>query len=69
MKRTQIYLDEDLDDLLARKARREGRSKASLIREAVRRQYATSPAKDALDDWAGGIDEAPGDIDAVVYDR
>lgn len=36
MKRTQIYLDADLHRDLQAAARREGRSAASLIREAVR---------------------------------
>jgi Arc/MetJ family transcription regulator len=37
MKRLQIYIDEDLDDALASRARRTHTSKAALIREAVRR--------------------------------
>jgi hypothetical protein len=36
MKRTQIYLEEDLHRDLHEAARREGRSGASLIREALR---------------------------------
>ena len=36
MKRLQIYIDEELDDALAVKARRAHTSKAALIREAVR---------------------------------
>lgn len=67
VKRLQIYIDEPLDELLTRRSRREGRSKAALIRDAVRREYGDSPMKDPFDDWAGGIDEAPGDIDTVVY--
>ena len=37
MKRLQIYIDEELDDALAVRARRAHTSKAALIREAVRR--------------------------------
>ncbi len=67
MKRLQIYIDEPLDELLTHRSRREGRSKAALIRDAVRRAYGEAPANDPFDDWAGGIDDTPGDIDAVVY--
>jgi hypothetical protein len=67
MKRLQIYIDEPLDEALTRRARREGRSKAALIRDAVRREYGSAPSADPFDDWAAGIDEDPGDIDAVVY--
>ena len=37
MKRLQIYIDEDMDDALALRARRAHTSKAALIRDAVRR--------------------------------
>jgi len=67
MKRIQIYIDETADELLSKAARREHRSKASLIREAVERQYGAAVDEDAFDAWAGGVDGAPGDIDAVVY--
>lgn len=67
MKRIQIYIDETADELLSKAARREHRSKASLIREAVERQYGAPANEDSFDTWAGGVDGAPGDIDAVVY--
>jgi hypothetical protein len=66
MKRLQIYIDDEADELLARRSRRDGRSKAALIRDAVHREYG-GPAEDPLDVWGGGIDEAPGDIDEVIY--
>jgi hypothetical protein len=66
VKRLQIYIDDESDELLARQSRREGRSKAALIRDAVRKEYGRA-AEDPLDDWAGGIDGDPGDIDEVVY--
>ena len=68
MKRIQIYIEESVDESLALRARREHRSKAALIRDAVRREYGTA-APDPLDQWAGGLDEAPGSIDEVVYRR
>lgn len=37
VKRTQIYLEEDLDRTLRDLARRQGRSAAAVIREALRR--------------------------------
>lgn len=68
VKRIQIYIDDAIDEQLSRRARRERRSKAALIREAVRREYFTEAA-DPFDEWGGGIDVAPGDIDEVVYRR
>ena len=68
MRRIQIYIDDEVDEMLASRARRERRSKASLIREAVRREFGVT-IKDPFDDWAGGIDDAPGDIDELVYRR
>lgn len=67
MRRLQIYIDDDLDEMLAVKARREATSKAALIRAAVRQHYADYPADDALDEWVGAVDSEPGDIDDVVY--
>jgi predicted transcriptional regulator len=69
MKRIQIYIEDDVDEALTRRARRDHRSKAALIRDAVSRVYGEVPTSDPFDDWAGGIDEAPGDIDAIVYGR
>ena len=50
MKRLQILIDEDLDADLEREALRTGRSKGSLVRDAVRRHIAPLPPirKDAL---------------------
>ncbi len=66
VKRIQIYIEDSVDELLTRLARRERRSKAALIRDAVKREYGATPA-DPFDAWAGGIEEAPGDIDELVY--
>lgn len=67
MRRLQIYIDDDLDELLAVQARREGTSKAALIRSAVREQYAQYGTEDPLDEWVGAVDAESGDIDDVVY--
>jgi len=69
MKRLQIYIEEAVDEELARRALRTGTSKAALIREAVRREYTPRRTRDPFDDWVGGIDEEATDIDATVYDR
>jgi predicted transcriptional regulator len=69
MKRLQIYIDEDLDDALAQRARRERRSKAALIRDAVRQSMGESrPTEDPFRQWIGGSDADPASVDEVVYD-
>ena len=68
IKRIQIYIEESMDELLTRYARRARRSKAELIREAIRRQF-SEPPTDPFDAWAGGIDEDPGGVDELVYGR
>ena len=68
MKRLQIYIDEDLDDALAVRARRTHTSKAALIRDAVRRSIGEPEAPvDPFRDWIGGSDAVPEPIDDVVY--
>jgi hypothetical protein len=72
MKRLQIMIDEDLGDALEREARREGTSKAALIRRYVRKQLRPLPPieEDPLWELVGFVDGAPDDsasIDDVVY--
>ena len=67
VKRVQIYIDDESDEILTRQARRQRRSKAALIRDAVRRAYGQGGGADALEAWAGGIDERPGNVDELVY--
>ncbi len=68
MKRLQIYIEEELDDALAVRARRAHTSKAALIREAVRHSIGEpEPTLDPFRDWIGGSDVAPAPIDEVVY--
>ena len=69
VKRLQIYIDEGLDEVLAKEAARAGTSKAALIRQAVAERWGGGPARDAMDALVGDLDDAgdTGDIDAVVY--
>jgi len=68
MKRLQIYIEEELDDALAIRARRGQTSKAALIREAVRRSIGEpEPPLDPFRDWIGGSDADPAPVDEVVY--
>ena len=68
MKRLQIYIEEELDDALASRARRAHTSKAALIRDAVRRSIGEpEPPVDPFRDWIGGSDAEPALVDDVVY--
>jgi len=69
MKRLQIYIEEEMDDALAVRARRTHTSKAALIRDAVRRSIGEpEPTPDPFREWIGGSDAAPAPVDEVVYD-
>jgi len=68
MRRLQIYIDEELDDALASRARRAHTSKAALIRDAVRRSIGEpEPPIDPFRDWIGGSEARPAPVDEVVY--
>jgi hypothetical protein len=68
VKRLQIYIEEELDDALASRARRANTSKAALIREAVRRSIGEpEPPVDPFRDWIGGSEAEPATIDDIVY--
>lgn len=68
MKRLQIYIEEAIDEELARRAAREGTSKAALIRAFVaERLHEGQPKQDPLDDLLGRYDAEPGSIDELVY--
>jgi plasmid stability protein len=71
MKRTQIYLEEDLDRRLRVAAAGEGRSAAHLIREAVRKFLAErrpASSKDPFLELAGSLRGGPRD-GALEHDR
>ena len=56
MKKTTIYLPEELDAMLERLAGREGASKAELIRAALRR-YLEEAGTDGLPGSVGSIED------------
>lgn len=55
MKRTQLYLDEEIWSMLHIQARQAGTSISDLVRQAVRDRYARSPEsrRRAMQDWVG----------------
>src|SRR5436309_3431953 len=71
VRRTQIYLDEDVDRTLRAVAAAEGRSAADLIREAVRRYLAERSEGGVVDPilaMIGTVDGLPSDA-ATEHDR
>jgi plasmid stability protein len=71
VRRTQIYIDEDLDRDLRAVAAAEGRSAADLIREAVRRYLAERGGGGTADPIAamiGAVSGLPSDA-AAEHDR
>jgi hypothetical protein len=71
VKRLQIMIDEDLDQILERMALDEGTSKAALIRRFVRERVAPLPQieEDPLWELVGDISVEPASVDDVVYPR
>jgi hypothetical protein len=69
MKRLQILIDEELDVVLERRARRDGTSKVALIRQLIRERLLTLPPLEADSLWrmAGADAFQPAPIDDVVY--
>lgn len=53
MRRTQLYLDDDLWTLLHALARRSNTTISDLVRSAVRTQYATAGRKEAFEKVIG----------------
>lgn len=74
MRRIQMYIDEDLDDMLRQVAAVEGRSTAAIIREAVRAYLNTdAPATDEdpfrtiIGAYVGGPTDAALEHDRYLY--
>lgn len=59
MVKTSIYLDPEVDNALARRAAAEGKTKATLIREALAQAVAQTPRPRPR---AAGVFEGPGDL-------
>lgn len=69
MRRIQIHLEDEVDEALAREARRRGSSKAALIREVLRTGF-PAPGEDPVDALVGAGDgQAVDDIDEASYGR
>ena len=71
MRRIQIYIQEDLDEILQLEAQKSKRSKASLIRECVSARYGggSETTSDPLTALIGAVDIDPEGIDDVVYGK
>lgn len=74
MKRLQIMIEEELDEALEYQARKEGTSKAALIRRYVARELKPLPPieEDPIWDLVGFVKGNPDDsasVDDVVYPR
>lgn len=69
MKRLQILIDEDVDAALDEAARRDGTSKAAVIRRLVRTALppAIPLAADPLAQMKAADDFEPASIDDIVY--
>ncbi len=68
VKRLQIMIEEELDELLGRQARALGCSKAALVRRFVRERLHTPVTDDPLVAMAGLYDGPPvHDIDEFLY--
>ncbi|MFN2388469.1 MAG: CopG family transcriptional regulator [Actinomycetota bacterium] len=67
MKRLQISIEEELDELLGIEVARRKMSKAALIRQLVREHLGDGSGADPFAALIGDLDDEAGDIDAVVY--
>ncbi len=69
MRRIQIYIQEDLDDVLQVEAAKRKRSKASLIRECVAARYGahSRTATDPLTALIGTVEIEAAEVNDAVY--
>ena len=66
MRRTTIFLDEALTRRLKERARREGKSFAQCVREAVRAYLRPSARRPRLPDWVGMFETGHADTSERV---
>ena len=71
MKRTQLYLDDDLWKVLHIQSRQSQTSISELVRQAVRDTYASSSARrrQAMQDWVGVWKDRDDLADSAAYVR
>jgi predicted DNA-binding protein len=64
MRKTSVYLDDELARRLARLAKQEGRSQADIVRDAIAR-YEPEPGEDREFALAAGFERIDGDRRAI----
>jgi hypothetical protein len=71
MRRTQLYLDEDLWTALRLRSRQAGTTVSELVRQAVRERYlgAASERRKAMEAFAGSRADRPELVDPESYVR
>ncbi|HLI82305.1 MAG TPA: ribbon-helix-helix protein, CopG family [Bryobacteraceae bacterium] len=71
MRRTQLYLDDDLWKTLHERARAQGTTISALVRDAVRKQYAPNleERRKAMEAFVGLRRRRFANVDAVEYVR
>ena len=69
MRRLQISVDDEVDELLDAEAARRRISKAAVVRELVKERLGRKGTSDPMAGLIGDIDDDAGAIDAVVYER
>lgn len=71
MRRTQLYLDDDIWKTLHVQARQSRTSVSELVRRAVRAEYGNSPAhrRQAMQDWVGVWKDRKDLRDSLTYVR
>ena len=71
MKRTQLYLDEDIWKVLQIRSRLSGTSISELVRQAIREKYGVSAEKrrQAMESWVGAWKDRTDLPDTETYIR
>ena len=71
MRRTQLYLDDDLWNALHTRARKEGTTVSDLVRQAARERYLgkLEERREAMQAWVGIRKDRPDLSDSLEYVR